>query len=155
MLKYLYGVRVEEVADWYREKKDLSSLLPDDFTIPDGVKGKLARSVLKGVPVRMNGNCPAYDLILQNIYDAAGYASKEYESFGKEDGAAKMREVQVIAAFLGNDKIRPWYYENMDRFYKKIAAKVGLEDGRSAGGDTGGLREEEDAQATGGQAARA
>ncbi len=129
MLKYLYKVRAEEVASWYRENKDMSAFLPDDFTIPDGVKGKITRAVLKKVPVRFNGNCPAYDLILQNVHDAAGYASREMEQAGDKDGAARMREVQVIAAFLGNDRIRPWYYENMDKLYGKIAAKVGADNG--------------------------
>jgi hypothetical protein len=129
MVKYLYGKQSSEVAAWYREKKDLSALLPDDFTIPNGIKGKVTRTVLKKVPARVNGSCPAYDLILQNVYDAAGYAGREMERFGDRDGAAKMREVQVIAAFLGNGKVRPWYYENMDKLYKKIALKFGDGDG--------------------------
>lgn len=123
--------QAEKITSWYREKKDLSAFLPVDFTIPDGIKGKITRSLLKNFPARVNGNCPAYDLILQNVYDAAGYIGSEMERAGDKDGTARMREVQVIAAFLGNDKIRPWYYENMDKLYGKIAAKVGMSDGET------------------------
>ncbi len=127
LIKYFYGKTAAEIAGWHKEKRDLSALLPfENIKIPDtGVKGNIARAALKNVPVRNNGSCPAYDLILQNVYNAAGRAMAEYERAGDQDGAGKMREVQVIAAFLGNMKVKPWYYENMDRLYEKIFRKLG------------------------------
>lgn len=130
LVKFLVGRRAEEVASWFKEGKDLSKLLRDDFSIPEnikaeGIKAKITRSVLKKVPARVNGSCPAYDLILQNVYDMAGLASMEMARAGHADAASAMREVQVIAAFLANDKVRPWYYENMDRLCEIITLKFG------------------------------
>jgi len=127
LTKYLYGKTASEVASWYREKRDMSALLPaEDIKIPEaGMKGNIAKAALKAMPARNNGTCPAYDLILQDIYNVAGRAMVEHEQAGDKDGAARLREVQVIAAFLGNAKIKPWYYENMDKMYEKICKKFG------------------------------
>jgi len=121
LIKFFYGKQIEEVIVWYKEKKDLSMLLPICFTIPDGIKGKVTRAVLNNLLVRINNNYPAYDLILQNIYNAIS-CMNQYE---KKEDIAKMHEIQIIAAFLGNAKIKPWYYENMNRVCEKIILKLG------------------------------
>lgn len=133
IVKFLYGKTVQDVADWFSASKDLSELLPNDFGIPSGVAGRISKQVLRNPPERVGDSCPLYDLVLQNVYDVAGYAMQELDQMGDKEGAAKMRNVQIIAAFLGNQKVRPWYYENMDRLYTKIAARLK--------GDTDGPKE--------------
>lgn len=130
LVRFLYTIQLngtksglEYMSAWYKEDKDLSAMLPDDWKMPKGLKGKIALSVIKKMNVRVGDRCPAYDLMLQYVYDAAGYAMMELVGMGDESGARKMREVQVIAAFLGNDKVRQWYYKNMDRLHARFLAK--------------------------------
>ena len=127
LVKYFYNKTASEVAGWYKEKRDLSDLLSfEDIKIPEtGVKGSIAKAALKNVPERNNGSCPAYDLILQDVYNIAGRFMIEREQAGDKEGVTKMRDVQVIATFLGNTKVKPWYYENMDKLYEKILKKLG------------------------------
>jgi len=124
LLKFFSTRQPEEVAQWFREGKDLSELLPTDFEIPDGIKGKIVRSALKKFTERTDGTYPAYDLILQNIHDMATLGRQVHAAAGNAEGAEAMRRVQVIAAFLGKEKVRPWYYRNMDKAYQKIVPKL-------------------------------
>jgi hypothetical protein len=129
LLKFFATLKPEEVAQWYRENKDLSELLPVDFEIPNGIKGKIAKEALKKLTEHSNGTYPAYDLILQNLHDMAAFARQVYLNAKDEESAEVMRRVQVIAAFLGNDRVKPWYYSNVNNAYRKIAPKVGVDDG--------------------------
>lgn len=125
LLKFFATLKPEEVAQWFKEGRDLSELLPVDFKVPDGIKGKIAKEALKKLTEHTNGTYPAYDLILQNLHDMAALGRQVYVNAGDTESAEVMRRVQVIAAFLGNEKVRPWYYRNMNNAYAKIAPKLG------------------------------
>ena len=115
---------LEWVASRFREDKDLTEFIPDNFTIPSGLKGKVTMAVIRSMPQRVGDRCPAYDLIIQNVYDMAGVAMQELASIGDEEGVKRMREVQFVAAFLGNDAVRPWYYKNVDRAIEKVISRL-------------------------------
>ena len=139
LVKFLASKSPQEVAEWreravqwWKEDRDLSELIPLDFKIPDHIKrkiigrgfvGRVTRRVLDAFAVKVDGTCPAYDLILQYVHDMAGNARRELDGRNPE-AAEVMRQVQVIAAWLGNPKVRPWYYRNMDRAYAKIADQL-------------------------------
>ncbi|MCL6557610.1 MAG: hypothetical protein K6U74_02185 [Firmicutes bacterium] len=137
----------DRIAQWYREDRDLSELIPLNFKIPESIKDRLlggglvsriTKSVLEEFPQRMNGVCPAYDLILQMVHDMA--ATRQITSKEQETAEA-MRQIQVIAAFLGNERVKPWYYKNLDRAYQRVASQLVDEHGEpgpdSAGGGDG------------------
>ena len=122
---------LEWVSLRFREDRDMTELIPANFSIPNGIKGKITKAVISSMPQRVGDRCPAYDLILQNVYDMAGLAMQELDRIGDSNGVRRMREVQVVAAFLGNDVVRPWYYKNMDRAVMKLMSRI-------AGGYDGG-----------------
>lgn len=130
------GGALEWVASRFREDADMTSFIPSSFNVPDGLKGKITTAVIKTMPERVGSRCPAYDLILQYVYDMAGLAMQEFVKSGDEEGVKRMREVQVVAAFLGNDAVRPWYYKNVDRAIAKVVSRLaGGCDGKPGAGD--------------------
>jgi hypothetical protein len=150
LVKFLASKKPGEVVEWrdkavqwWKEDKDLSELIPLDFEIPDHIKqrifggrivGKIARGAVEGLTVQVNGARPAYDLILQNVHDIAANYRREFD--GKNQEVVEvMRQIQVIAAWLGNPTVKPWYYKNMDRAYAKLEDElVGDGDGEPGGG---------------------
>jgi len=122
----------EKAVEWWRQDRDLSGLIPLDFKIPDHIKrvvlsrgfaGRVTRRAIDEFSLHVNGTCPAYDLMLQYVHDIAGVARQEAGD-GNPGAAEVMRQVQVIAAWLGNPKVKPWYYRNMDRACAKIADQL-------------------------------
>lgn len=120
-----------QAVEWWKANRDLSELIPLDFRIPNGVKrmvlgkgfvGRVTRRVLDSFTARDNGACPAYDLILQYAHDMAANARNNLNA---GDGVKEvMRQVQIIAAWLGNPRVKPWYYWNMDRAFEKVADQL-------------------------------
>ncbi len=148
LVKYLAARSPQEIeewkqkaVEWWKQDRDLSELIPLDFKIPDHIKrriigrgfaGRVTRRVLDAFAVKVDGACPAYDLILQYVHDIAGNFRRGLD--GKRPEAAEvMRQVQVIAAWLGNERVRPWYYKNMERAYARIADQLVGEYGEGTG----------------------
>jgi len=128
ILKFLISKRIEaipdKVAQWFREKKDLSELIPANVNIPSKYKGIIIKSAFKEVSENPEVARATYDLILQNVHDMAALAKQELNALGNREGAENMRRVQVIAAFLGSDKVKSWYYKNMDSALRKIGDQL-------------------------------
>jgi len=128
LLKYLISKRTEvdcsKVAQWFKENRDLSRLIPLNLNIPPKYKTMIIKGALKEITENPKVAHATYDLILQNVHDIAALARQDLNTIGDKEGAENMRRVQVITAFLGSDKVRPWYYKNMERALRKIGDQL-------------------------------
>jgi hypothetical protein len=124
--RFLAQHDLADVARWAKAREDLAARLPADFEVPlAGIQRHLALAAVRRMGERApDGSCPAWDLILQNLHDAAATTAFGARQAGQPEVLATARKLQAMAALLGRQDVRPWYYENMDRLRQRVLARL-------------------------------